>query len=80
MDEPIVNPNQKIDDIRAKVKGIGWRLREYPVKSGDTIASWTLTASKPGSPVPTTVTIHSLGLEEGMVNLGKYLGLIPKNS
>lgn len=67
--------------IRSRIKGIGWQIKEIPVrrhnqKTHETyIAEWRLTAHNGSHSIQAT----GPDIDEAMKNIGKLLGVIPKN-
>ena len=69
------------DAIRSRIKGIGWQVKELPVrrknaKTQETyIAEWKLIAHNGMQSIQAT----GPNIDDAMKNIGKLLGVIPKN-
>lgn len=64
-----------INSIRARLNGLGWQLLELPIKKQNIVARWKVVASKGEK----SLEAGGLSLEEAMNNVGKSLGVIPRD-
>lgn len=83
--QPIIPPppkRRKVDSeaIRVKISTQGWKLREFPVKKSDPdpakrqVIQWRMIAIKGDKSMEITGKTH----DEAMNNIGKLLGVIPR--
>jgi hypothetical protein len=68
-----------MEDIEARLACIGWKTRQLPVSGGGLsdrkIIRWKVIGFKGDK----TIQVEGKTLEEAMNNLGRILGLVPKN-
>jgi hypothetical protein len=76
-----IRRNVDINSIRARINGIGWKLREIPVRKSNidpekrTLQQWRLIASKGEK----SIDVSAVTLDEAMKKMGINLGVISKN-
>lgn len=65
-----------MEDIRIRLQKLGWQIREIPIKSGSTIASWRIIASRGEK----SISIDGPTLSESFNRIGLMLGAIRRFS
>jgi hypothetical protein len=71
-DVVMVKKENTAEDIRNKIKGLGWQIKELPIKSGVSIKQWKLIAIKGEK----SVEVRGQDIKEALDNLGRTLGAI----
>ncbi len=61
------------DSIKARLKGLGWSVSEFPVRSGQTIRQWKIVAIKNDQ----SYEVSGKTLDEAIKNIGLILGVVP---
>lgn len=59
-------------DLRNKLRGAGWAVRELPIRSNDEVKSWKIVAAKKDR----TITMGGKTLDEALHNLARSLGVV----
>lgn len=73
---------KKVDNetIRARISTQGWKLLEIPIKKNNNnqtiVARWKIIASKEGK----SIEVGGQTIEEALINIGKSLGVIARES
>lgn len=66
----------KVEELRNKIQGAGWTLKELPIRSGGPegakIRAWKMIAIKANR----SIDLTGLTLDEAMTNVARTLGLI----
>ena len=61
------------ESIKARLKGLGWSVNEYPVRSGQSIRQWKVIAVRNDH----SYAVDGKTLDEAIRNIGLMLGVIP---
>mgnify|MGYP000973184407 CR=1 FL=1 len=61
-----------MEDIRIRLQSLGWHIREIPIKSGSTIASWRIIASRGDK----SISLDGTTLSESLNRIGLMLGVV----
>lgn len=76
--KPEVLPHNRIrrnvssESIKARLKGLGWSVNEFPVRSGQTIRQWKVVAVRNDH----SYEVSGKTLDEAIKNVGLMLGVV----
>lgn len=76
-----IRRNVDTNTIRARIKGLGWRVLEVPIKRNNpdpslrTILKWKVVATKGES----SCEVTGQTIDDAIKNLGMTLGAVPRN-
>lgn len=71
--EVVVAPSPPtVDELRQRITGEGWEIKEFPKRNGEQIGSWRIILVKPSR----TISYDGPTLEASLTAVGKMVGVV----